>query len=60
MLSPNQPPSLWASNFATVCNAVGSLAVNLAQAGALILGSLAAREAARRLDDIVSWLPPIA
>ena len=59
-MSSLQPPSLWASNLATVCYAVGSLMVSLAQAAALILGSLAAHEAARHLDIIALWLPPIA
>ena len=55
MTAHTQPPSRWASNFATVCDAIGLLAWRLAQAVALILGSLAAHEAARRLD-VLPWL----
>ena len=37
MTAQTQPPSRWASNFATVCDAVGLLAWRLAQAAALII-----------------------
>ena len=57
MTARAQPPSRWASDFATVCDAIGTLAVRLAFATALVLGSLATHEAARRLDAIVPWLP---
>ena len=56
MPSPPQPSSRWASNFSTVCDAVGVLVVRLARSVALVLGSLAAHEAARRLDVIAAWL----
>ena len=56
MSAQAQPPSRWTSDFAAVCDAVGVLAVRLAQAVALVLGSLAAHETARRLDVIASWL----
>ena len=50
-------PSRWASDLALVCDAIGLLAVRLAFATTLVLGSLATHEAARRLDVIAPWLP---
>ena len=55
MNTPPKSSGQWVSDFATVCDAVGLLAVRLARSAALVIGALAAHEAVGRLES-VPWL----